>query len=71
MKTITVPATYNQVTIDGKGRVISGANISYQPLDTQLSNLAGGLVGAGYVVWNGSIYTNRLLVGSANEIEII
>lgn len=70
---ITTPGTYNSVTIDAKGRVVSGALIpggSFQAADAALDDLSGGLDNPGITVWDGTIYRDRVLTGFVNEIEI-
>ncbi len=64
--------TFNQVTTDSKGRVISGTTVAlnFQPLDADLTNLADGMDFPGYVVWTGSEYEDRSIVGTTDEITV-
>jgi len=65
--------TFNTVTVDTKGRVISGASLpggSFQPADPALDDLSGGLTSPGYVVWDGANYIDRTVDGTTNEIEV-
>ena len=72
LASVVAPGTFNEVTVDAKGRVISGTTValSFQPLDSDLTTLSGGLVSPGYVVWNGTDYVDRTLVGTADQITL-
>ncbi len=72
LASVTAPGTFNEVTVDAKGRVTSGTNVSltFQPLDADLTTLSGGLSSPGYVVWNGSDFIDRILVGTADQITL-
>ena len=73
LKNIGSPGTFNEVTTDAQGRVISGSTIalSFQPLDVDLTTLSGGLTSPGYVVWNGSTYIDRILIGTVDQITLV
>lgn len=66
------PNTFNNVTVDSKGRVISGSLVplNFQPSNIHLANLADGFDDPGIIVWDGSQFINRLVEGTANEISI-
>ena len=66
------PFTFNRVTVDATGRVTSGSDVplDFQPLDSDLTTLSGGLSSPGYVVWDGSVYEDRELLGTTDEIVI-
>ncbi len=67
-----IAGTYNRVTTDSKGRVVSGIDLpqDFQPLDSDLTTLSGGLTSPGYVVWDGADYVDRELLGTTDEIDI-
>lgn len=69
---ITVAGTYNEVTINAKGQVVSGAVIplDFQPSSPILDNLDDGMDNPGIVVWDGSDYIDRTIVGTTNEIDV-
>lgn len=64
--------TYNQVTIDSKGRVVSGTNVSYdfQPSNPLLDGLADAAFASGFVIWDGSEYSSTVIVGTDDQIVI-
>jgi len=70
---ITVAGTFNEVTINAKGQVVSGANaaLDFQPASVILDNLNDGMDNPGIVVWDGSDYIDRTIIGTANEIEVL
>ena len=73
LEDIGTPGTFNQVTVDDKGRVTFGVvlPLDFQPLDPDLTNLADGMDNPGYVVWNGADYVDRTIVGTADQILVI
>jgi len=66
------PFTFNRVTVDATGRITSGSDVplDFQPLDSDLTTLSGGLSSPGYVVWDGSDFVDRELLGTTDEIVI-
>jgi len=66
------PFTFNRVTVDATGRITSGSDVplDFQPLDSDLTTLSGGLSSPGYVVWDGSDFVDRELIGTTDEIVI-
>ena len=72
LPTITVAGTYNSVTVNAKGQVVSGASLplDFQPMSPQLDDLSDGMDNPGFVVWAGSNYTDRIIIGTTNEIVI-
>lgn len=69
---LIVPNSFNNVTVDSKGRVIAGFTdpLDFQPADSNLDNLADGMDNPGYLVWDGTAYIDRQIEGTVNQIDI-
>lgn len=65
------PGIFNSVTVDSKGRVTDASVVNNQPLDTDLTVLAGGLDASGIVVWTGDQFIDRAVLGTTDEITVI
>ena len=55
--------TYNNITIDAKGRAIAGSNVSYQPMIT-------GLNTSSIAKWGGSSFANSMLSDDGVNFKI-
>lgn len=69
---LILPGTFNQVTIDTKGRVVSATNVvyDYQDQNDNLDELSAPTFDPGLVSWNGTEYESRQLGSAIDQIDI-
>lgn len=69
---IITPGTFNQVVVDGKGRVVAGFNVTYnfQPTSSLLTQLSAASYAPGLMAWDGSSYLTRDLLGTTDQIDV-
>lgn len=64
--------TFNQVTVDTKGRVVAGSNVSYnfQPSNTLLDELSSPSFDPGLISWDGLDYSSKVIIGSSGQVTV-
>ncbi|MCK9532742.1 MAG: hypothetical protein M0R77_19845 [Gammaproteobacteria bacterium] len=64
--------TFNQVTVDTKGRVVSGTNVVYdfQASNSLLDELSNPSFNEGLMYWDATDYTTKTIIGTTDQITV-
>lgn len=65
--------TFNQVTVDTKGRVVAGSNVVYdfQPSSPILDELSSPSFSDGFLTWDGLDYSSKAIIGTSGQIDVL